>query len=128
MGWIGMLVGSYLGGCIGRLPGSFVGAFIGHRAEECLRRRRTTERSRETRREAAPVSPGAALSEAYALLGARSDDSVAELKRKYRELAKRNHPDSLRAQGLSGEAIARATECMSRINSAWATVCAARGL
>lgn len=127
MGWIGMLVGSYLGGCVGKLPGSLVGAFVGHRAEEWLRRRRrSAERPRAARSEPAPAAPGFALAEAYALLGARADDGAAELKRKYRDLAKRNHPDALRAQGLSGEALVRATERMSRINAAWAAICAAR--
>ncbi|MGN0833291.1 MAG: DnaJ family molecular chaperone [Kiritimatiellia bacterium] len=129
MGWIGMLVGSYLGGSVGKLPGAIVGALLGHRAEEHFRRRRrSAERPHEAHREAAPVAPDLALAEAYALLGARADDSAAVLRRKYRELAKRNHPDALRAQGLSGEALARATERMSRLNAAWAAIRAARGL
>jgi hypothetical protein len=34
----------------------------------------------------------------------------------------------LRAKGASEDAVAKATERMSRINSAWATVRAARGI
>ena len=53
---------------------------------------------------------------------------AVELKRKYRELAKKNHPDALRAQGLPKEMIGKATERMSRINAAWATIREARGI
>ena len=53
---------------------------------------------------------------------------AVELKRKYRELAKKNHPDALRAQGLPEEMIGKATERMSRINAAWATIREARGI
>ena len=68
------------------------------------------------------------LKDAYAVLGARANDSTDELKRKYRELAKKNHPDSLRAQGLPEEMVGKATERMSRINEAWATIKEARGI
>ena len=68
------------------------------------------------------------LAEAYATLGASQSDSVDELRRKYRDLAKRNHPDSLRAQGLPEEMIGKATERMSRINEAWAEIRSARGI
>ena len=68
------------------------------------------------------------LSAAYAVLGASAEDSGEELKRKYRALAKKNHPDALRAQGLPEELVGKATERMGRINAAWTTVRAARGL
>ena len=68
------------------------------------------------------------LKDAYAVLGASADDSADELKRKYRELAKKNHPDALRAQGLPEEMVGKATERMSRINEAWAVIKEARGL
>ena len=68
------------------------------------------------------------LKDAYAVLGASADDSTDELKRKYRELAKKNHPDALRAQGLPEEMVGKATERMSRINEAWATIKEARGI
>ena len=68
------------------------------------------------------------LADAYAVIGASASDSADELKRKYRELAKRNHPDALRAQGLPEEMIGKATERMSRINEAWARIKEARGI
>lgn len=66
------------------------------------------------------------LAEAYTTLGARATDTADDLKRKYRELAKRNHPDALRAQGLPDEMVDRATARMSRINDAWAKIRSAR--
>ena len=77
------------------------------------------------RRQAASRDP---LAEAYAVLGASANDSTDELKRKYRELAKKSHPDALRAQGLPEEMVGKATERMSRINEAWAAVKEARGI
>lgn len=71
---------------------------------------------------------GDSLAEAYRVLGATPKDSAETLKRKYRELAKRNHPDALRAQGLPEEMAGKATERMGRINAAWAEVRAARGI
>ena len=68
------------------------------------------------------------LKEAYAVLGASAGDDVETLKRKYRDLAKKNHPDALRAQGLPEEMIGKATERMSRINAAWAAIKEARGI
>ena len=68
------------------------------------------------------------LADAYAVLGAQPADDADELKRKYRELAKRNHPDALRAQGLPEEMIGKATERMSRINEAWSAIRSARGI
>lgn len=68
------------------------------------------------------------LAEAYAVLGASANDSAEELKRKYRDLAKKNHPDALRAQGLPEEMVGKATERMSRINEAWTRIKEARGI
>ena len=68
------------------------------------------------------------LQEAYSIIGASADDGADVLKRKYRELAKKNHPDALRAQGLPEEMVGKATERMSRINEAWARIKEARGL
>ena len=75
-----------------------------------------------------PSSSRDSLADAYAVLGAGANDSTDELKRKYRELAKRNHPDALRAQGLPEEMVGKATERMSRINAAWTTIREARGI
>lgn len=68
------------------------------------------------------------LASAYATLGVSPSASDADVKRAYRELAKKNHPDLLRAQGLPEELVGKATAKMGRINAAWSTVRARRGL
>jgi len=76
-----------------------------------------------------PASSSAdSLADAYAVLGARSSDTAETLQRKYRNLAKANHPDVLRAQGLPEEMVGKATERMSRINAAWKTIREARNI
>jgi len=258
MGWIGMLIGSYLGGTVGHLPGSLIGALLGHKAEDVLRGRKRlndatlssrdrskifcasvaallakmakadgvvtryeidkvelafrrlgfTPAAREYavgvfrrakddrhsiyayahdfaatvpsaevrelmyeilwdvacadgtvspdelvilqqipralgirtgwygyfasqrlgRRSDGRAAPRDPLQDAYAVLGAKAGDDVETLKQKYRDLAKKNHPDALRAQGLPEEMVGKATERMSRINAAWAAVREARGI
>ena len=71
---------------------------------------------------------GGALETAYRALGVDASASDTELKRAYREMAKRYHPDTLRAQGLPDEMIGKATERMKEINAAWAEIRRARGL
>ena len=69
-----------------------------------------------------------ALEAAYTLLDASPSDTDEVLKSKYRALAKRNHPDVLRARGLPEEMVGKATEKMGRINDAWKTIREARGI
>ena len=76
----------------------------------------------------APEPPRDALAEAYAVLGVSPSASDADVKKAYRELAKKNHPDLLRAQGLPEEMIGKATEKMGRINEAWSVVRERRGI
>ena len=115
-----MAIGGYVGALFGGPLGAVLGVVLGDKVERAAFKRPASRR--KARRVRSP------LSDAYAVLGAREGDSTDELKRRYRELAKRNHPDALRAQGLSEERIAKATERMSRINAAWAAIREARGL
>lgn len=64
----------------------------------------------------------------YRLLEVASTASDDEVRKAYRTKAKRYHPDVIRAQGLPESEVARATELMSRINSAWDRICSARGM
>ncbi len=64
----------------------------------------------------------------YSVLGCSTSATNEEVRRAYRALAKKHHPDLLRAQGLPEEMIARANEQMARINAAWDEIKRARGI
>ena len=66
------------------------------------------------------------VSEAYDILGVSGDFSDVEVKKAYRALAIKYHPDN--AANLGDEAIRQATESMKQINMAWETVKMARGI
>lgn len=66
------------------------------------------------------------VNEAYDILGVSSDISDAEIKKAYRALAIKHHPDI--AANLGDEAIRQATETMKQINMAWDVVKDARGM
>ena len=83
---------------------------------------------RQQRRSAPPPPTRDPVAEAYELLGADRNDDDATLKRKYRELAKKYHPDALRAQGLPDEMIGKANERMAKINAAWSEIKSSRGM
>lgn len=68
------------------------------------------------------------MADAYSQLGVSPSASDDEVKKAYRNLAKRYHPDTLKAQGLPDEMVARANERMSKINAAWNAVKKERGL
>lgn len=95
-----------------------------YRRERLHARGRSSSRS-QTGGSSASRDP---LAEAYQILGVAASASNADVKKAYRDLAKKNHPDLLRAQGLPEEMVGRATEKMSRINSAWETIKQSRGL
>ena len=66
------------------------------------------------------------VSEAYNMLGVSGDFSDSEIKKAYRALAMKYHPDN--AASLGDEAIRQATESMKQINMAWEVVKMARGI
>ncbi len=76
-----------------------------------------------------PDQPQAApKNDAYTVLGLQESATAADIKRTYRALIRKHHPDTLVAQGLPPELIAQATEKMKRINAAYDTLCKARGI
>lgn len=68
------------------------------------------------------------LAEAYAVLGVAPEASDAEVKRAYRRLMNRHHPDKLVARGLPEEMVRMATEKTQEIKAAYETIRRARGL
>ncbi len=75
-----------------------------------------------------PDQPAAPRNEAYAVLGLPETASAAEIKRTYRVLIRKHHPDKLVAEGLPPEMIAQANEKMKRINAAYDSLCKAKGI
>lgn len=55
----------------------------------------------------------------YAILGVARSASVAEVRARYRHLAREHHPDRLVAQGLPAEFVRTATTKMAAINAAY---------
>jgi DnaJ like chaperone protein len=125
MGLRGVVFGGILGGLYGKVPGAVFGAYLGHRIEEEILRRRRMRRGRTGG--FAPAG-GDRLSDAYAELGVEAHMTDAQVRRAYRELAKKYHPDAIRAQGLGEADAAKAAERMKRINQAWSVVKEFRGL
>lgn len=63
---------------------------------------------------------------AYAILGVESNATDEEIKKAYRAMAIKYHPDN--AASLGDEAIRQATESMKQINMAWEVVKTAKGI
>ncbi len=73
-------------------------------------------------------SASSATPDPYETLGTARSATTDELRKAYRAMAKKYHPDLLRAQGLPEELIEKANAQMARINAAWETVKRERGL
>ena len=59
------------------------------------------------------------VSDAYKVLGASRDDDLNTIKKKYRTLVKKYHPDIMKAKGASEEYIKDATQKVQEINTAY---------
>ena len=112
--WIGPLAGAILcsrGGLLGAFLGSLLGGWIERRIREERWRARGERRSPRQR-----ANP---LADAYRTLGVKPGASKSAVRRAYHALAKKYHPDVLRASGVSEREVSEATEKMSRVNAAW---------
>jgi DnaJ like chaperone protein len=67
-------------------------------------------------------APENLIHEAYAVLGLSSIASASEVKRAYRRLINRHHPDKLTAKGASVEAIQNATQETQKIQKAYEAI------
>ena len=127
MGWKGAAIGGYLGSILGGPFGAVFCAYIGHNVENRVLRKGSNRQQRTSERRAStPIRNP--LNAAYATIGASPSDGTEALRRKYRELAKRNHPDAMRARGATEDEIGKASLRMARINEAWTEIRAARGI
>ena len=75
--------------------------------------------SNSGRRRSAPRRAPDELAEAYAILGCAPTATDDELKKAYREKAKKLHPDEMMARGLPPELVQKANDEMARVNAAY---------
>jgi DnaJ like chaperone protein len=68
------------------------------------------------------------LADAYTAIGVTPESTPAEIKRAYRKLISKNHPDKLAARGLPESMRAVAEERSREINSAYDLIKSARGM
>lgn len=66
------------------------------------------------------------LRDAYQLLGAQEGESMDAIKKKYRALVKKYHPDLMKAKGADDAYMADATRKMQEINAAYEAIKASR--
>ncbi len=78
------------------------------------------------RQGAGAPSPRTALAGAYATLGITAQATDEEVKRAYRKLMNRHHPDKLTSRGAPAEAIKLASQQTHEIRRAYETITAAR--
>ncbi|OCH96878.1 molecular chaperone DjlA [Legionella jamestowniensis] len=72
-------------------------------------------------------TPPNSLAYAYALLEIEQTANKQEVKRAYRRLISKNHPDKLIAQGLPEQMIKMANEKTQKIRKAYEQICASKG-
>lgn len=74
----------------------------------------------------APRKSSMSLSEAYALLGMNDKADEVEIKKAYRKMMSKYHPDKLMSKGLSDKEMQQATEKVQKIQAAYEQIREAR--
>jgi len=72
--------------------------------------------------------PDSGAADPYELLGLAHAASDEEIRARWKQLMRENHPDSLASRGVPAEFVARATDKVARINAAWDRIKRERGL
>lgn len=75
----------------------------------------------------ASSSSGGSLAQAYQELGVKSDADVATVRKAYRRLLNKNHPDKLAAKGATEKDIKAASERTIKIRQAYENIMRSRG-
>jgi DnaJ like chaperone protein len=73
------------------------------------------------------AATGGSYQQALRLLGVSADSEPAQIKRAYRRLLSRNHPDKLAGSGVSLERLREATEKTRELHQAYGLVRQRRG-
>lgn len=115
------LVGTVVGALIGLRGGSlwnvffyaWLGAWIGG-----ILGSRYAPRTRKAPATPRPRRPSA-RERALGTLGLPPAATLAQARTAYRNLARKYHPDTLRARGANAAELERATKTMARLNAAW---------
>lgn len=90
----------------------------------CFAVARTHAKPYQPEPEPAPIPSNTELEEAYRTLRMTEDATNEELKKSYRDLSFKNHPDRKKSDSAKANASARFKE----IQTAWGTIAAARGI
>jgi DnaJ like chaperone protein len=73
------------------------------------------------------IKPQNTLEDAYKILGVSASDDMATIKKAYRKLVRKYHPDIIKSQGKSADYIKEATQKTQEINAAYEMIKKARG-
>ncbi len=101
-----------------------------HRFYEDFARQKTYHRSTSNDSQSSHTNyqqPRSATDHAYGILGINRAASKQDVKRAYRQLISRNHPDKLIAKGLPEAMIKIANEKTQQIRQAYEQICAEKG-
>ncbi|CEK09897.1 co-chaperone DjlA [Legionella hackeliae] len=100
---------------------------FGFRSSQSSQRSQSQSSSDQQRQYSNYQTSTNSLAYAYALLEIDQNANKQEVKRAYRRLISRNHPDKLIAQGLPEQMIKVANEKTQKIRKAYEQICASKG-